>query len=442
MKIRTFLIGSFLFLLVYFGEIAFSFSDKSSQEKNIPSNEKMPISYRLTNNLSAYESMQDFDKQVNEFMKTWNIVGATVAIVKDEKLIYTKGFGYADIENNKKVEPRHLFRIASVSKLITAVAIMKLIEENKLSLTDAVFGENGILNDTKYLNIKDKRVKYITIEQLLNHTSGFTNRGGDPMFMNLYIAKKTNKDLPISNESIIQYVLQNKKLDYNPGRKSVYSNFGYTVLGKVIEKVTNTSYESYVTTQILNPIGIYDMHLGKSRLEDLYDNEVKYYGLKNERKTYSSIEPNKKVEKYYGGNSLESLEAAGAWVTSSAELAKFLVYIDGHEKRSDILSSESIQKMTNIKKGMRPYGWSGLDANNTWWRTGTLSGTSALVKRQNDGITWVFIMNTTPKYGARFPKRINKAMITGLNTIKKWPGYDLFEYKESKPNQNKLFTFN
>jgi len=289
MKIRTFLIGSFLFLLVYFGEIAFSFSDKSSQEKSIPSNEKMPISYRLTNNLSAYESMQDFDKQVNEFMKTWNIVGATVAIVKDEKLIYTKGFGYADIENNKKVEPRHLFRIASVSKLITAVAIMKLIEENKLSLTDAVFGENGILNDTKYLNIKDKRVKYITIEQLLNHTSGFTNRGGDPMFMNLYIAKKTNKDLPISNESIIQYVLQNKKLDYNPGRKSVYSNFGYTVLGKVIEKVTNTSYESYVTTQILNPIGIYDMHLGKSRLEDLYENEVKYYGLKNEKNITGEI---------------------------------------------------------------------------------------------------------------------------------------------------------
>ncbi|OFX22329.1 MAG: hypothetical protein A2041_04265 [Bacteroidetes bacterium GWA2_31_9b] len=431
MKTNKIIISLFLFLLIYFGEIALSFSDKSSGKKIVPSNEKIPISFRLTNNLSAYESMQDFDKHIQEFMKTWNIVGASIAIVKDEKLVYTKGFGFADKEKGIQVEPKHIFRVASVSKLITAVAIMKLVEENKLSLNDTIFGENGILNDPVFLNIKDKRFKNITIEHLLNHSSGISNRGGDPMFMNLYIARKMKKKLPLSSETIIQYVLENRKLHYIPGKKSVYSNFGYAVLGKVIEKITQTSYENYVNTAILNPIGIFDMHLGKSSFDDLLENEVRYSGIKkNEKNTYSSIKHNKKVPKYYGGNSIETLEAAGAWVTSSAEMAKLLVYIDGNEKRTDILSEKSIEKMTHFKKGMRPFGWSGSDANGSWWRTGTLSGTSAMVKKQNNGISWVFIMNTTPKTGSKFSKNINKAMSEGLTKIFVWPEYDLFEYQK------------
>ena len=90
-----------IFVLVYFGEIAISFSDKSTAEKIFPSENRIPISLRLSNNLSAYESMQEFDQQIETFMQKWNIVGASVAIVKDERLIYTKGFGYADKEKDE-----------------------------------------------------------------------------------------------------------------------------------------------------------------------------------------------------------------------------------------------------------------------------------------------------------------------------------------------------
>lgn len=442
MKIIKILRITLLLIIVFLGEIALSFSDKTSAEKVVPNEEKMPISLRLTNNLSAYESMQGLDKQIEYFINRWNIVGASVAVVKDERLIYTKGFGYADQENNIKVEPKHLFRLASVSKLITATAIMKLVEDEKLSLSDTIFGINGILNQEKYSNIKDDKVKQITVENLLNHTAGWTNKKGDPMFLNQSIAKKMDKELPIDFETIVQYVLENRKLDYKPGKKSVYSNFSYALLGLVIEEVTQKNYEEFVITDVLNPLGIYDMHLGSSLAEERYENEVKYYGLKGERKVLSSFGTGEYVPKYYGGNSMETLGAAGAWVASPSEIMKLIVAIDGFNMRKDMLSEESINKMTKSSKHIRPFGWTGTDNNGYWWRTGTLSGTSALLKREKNGISWILIINTTPKYGARFPVQINKTMIRGLATVDDWPSYDLFDYYEPKSIHQKWLTIN
>jgi CubicO group peptidase (beta-lactamase class C family) len=433
---------TFLFIIVFLGEIAISFSDKTTTEKVLPSEERIPVSLRLTNNLSAYESMQDLDKQIESFMKKWNITGASVAVVKDERLIYTKGFGYADKENEVKVEPKHLFRIASVSKLITAVAVMKLVEDEKLKLNDTIFGERGILSDKEFLDIKDERVKGITVRNLLNHTSGWTNKKGDPMFQNLAISKKMDVDLPLKTETIVQYVLQNRKLDYLPGKKSVYSNFSYALLGLIIEKVSETNYEDYVVTNVLNPLGIYDMHLGKSLEKDRFENEVKYYGLKGERKVLSSLGTGERVPKYYGGNAIETLGSAGGWVASPTELMKLLVAIDGFDFRENILSDESIREMTKSTRKTRPFGWTGTDKNGFWWRTGTLSGTSALLKREQNGLSWVLVINTTPKYGARFPVQINKTMIKGLATVDDWPTYDLFDYYEPKSLHDKWLTIN
>lgn len=441
MRIIKVLKITFLFILIFLGEIAISFSDKSTQEKVIPSEDKKPLSLKLTNNLSAYESMQGLDQEIEVFMKKWNIVGASVAVVKDERLIYTKGFGYADKEKNIKVEPKHLFRVASVSKLITATAIMKLVEDGSVSLTDTVFGENGILNDSIYSVIKDSKVKSITIENLLNHTSGWTNKQGDPLFQTLEIAKKMKSELPLKTETIVQYVLENRKLDYKPGKKSVYSNLGYAVLGLVIEKITNRSYEDYVATQILNPLGIYDMRLGKSLEADKYENEVKYYGLKGEREVLSSFGTGENVPKYYGGNSIEALGSAGGWLASPTELMKLLVAIDGFPYRKDFLSDESINKMTSSTKQIRPFGWTGTDKNGYWWRTGTLSGTSALLKRERNGMSWVLIINTSPKYGSRFPVQINKTLIRGLASVKDWPSYDLFDYYESRKFNDDLLSY-
>ena len=97
---------------------------------------------------------------------------------------------FADEEENVPMDVMHVFRIASISKLITAVAIMKLQEEGKLTLQDRVFGPEGILNDTIFSDIKDPRTTKITVENLLRHQGGFSIAYGDPMFCPVEIARK------------------------------------------------------------------------------------------------------------------------------------------------------------------------------------------------------------------------------------------------------------
>ncbi|MEA3316932.1 MAG: serine hydrolase domain-containing protein [Bacteroidota bacterium] len=440
MNWRSFFKKLFLLLVFFYIEIAISFSDKISFEKDFLLNENKAISTRLSNNLSRYVAMQEFDTYIEEFVKKWDITGASVALVKNGRLIYAKGFGYADRENKIKVQPKHIFRLASVSKLITATTIMKMVEQNKISLSDTVFGKSGILNDSLFLDIRDKRVKDITIQTLLDHSAGFTKRYGDPMFKYHSISRKLKKELPLAQDDIIHYALKYRRLGFVPGKRKSYSNLGYVILGQVIEKVSQTNYEDYVVANILNPIGIYDMHIGKSEKKDKFDNEVVYNGLKGENNVFSSFSSKEIVPKYYGGNSIEALGSAGGWVASPAELMKFIVAIDGNDYPKDLLNEKSIRKMAYPGKGNGPYGWTGTNANGDWWRTGTLSGTSALVKRQSDGISWVFLINSTAKTGARFPVQINKTMIRAISTIKKWPDYNLFDYYEPKSLDSKYFA--
>ena len=198
-------------------------------------------------------------------MSNYNIKGASVAVCKDEKLVYARGFGYADFETEESVRPEHLFRIASISKLITAVAVMKLIEEGILSLDDNVFGPGGALPYIEYPEYSDIRVEKITIRHLLNHTAGWSRKNGDPMFEQLYIARKSKVKPPITLDVIIKYVLS-KKLDFEPGKTYSYSNLGYAILGEIISLKTGMSYEDYVVFNILEPLGIKDMCIGKSYL--------------------------------------------------------------------------------------------------------------------------------------------------------------------------------
>jgi CubicO group peptidase (beta-lactamase class C family) len=252
---------------------SFVASDSESFGNNFTAPEDHPSSFHITNFYSEQQEFKTIEKQVKRFMKREHMIGASVAIAKEGKLVYAKGFGYADRENEVPVEPYHLFRIASVSKLVTAVGIFKLIEEGALSLDSRVFGPDGILNDSVYLKYRDKKVENITVLNLLNHSGGWTTRWGDPMFMPTIIARKLHKQLPVSSQDIIQFVLS-KRLHFKPGTMSYYSNFGFMVLGEVIKKVSGMPYEEYIQTHVLYPQGIFDMRIGGSYLKDRYEFEV------------------------------------------------------------------------------------------------------------------------------------------------------------------------
>ena len=424
-------------LLVFFGGIFFSLSDRSMSLDSGRSVTGNAISHKLSNEVSSYPSIIEHEEKIREFLDRWNIVGASVAITKDERLIYAKGFGYADREDAEKVQPKHLFRVASVSKLVTATAIMNLNEEEKLDLDDQVFGKDGILDEPKFQNIRDSRVKDITVYHLLTHSAGWDRYGGDPVFMPYTIRREMDIELPIDLETTIEYTLSKRRLDFTPGTRSSYSNFGYAVLGKVIEKITGMNYEFYVTSRILNPLGIYDMHLGHARLSKRFSNEVKYYLNSRYKTTFSSFHYRKRVPRYYGGTNLQVLGAAGAWVASPAELLKFLVHIDGNPKKKDILTEQSLKQMTHTRPGYKPIGWLSTTYNGIWKRSGTLAGTSALVKRCNNGFSWAMLINTSNNQGHDFTYQIEDVMSEFISGIDKWPQHDLFEYNTPRP----LFTY-
>ncbi len=125
-------------------------------------------------------------------------------------------------------------------------------------MEDKVFGPDGILNDPYFDDPKDKRVYDITVEQLLSHEAGWTQRYGDQMFMPLVVAEKMGVKPPVDTKTIVRFALD-KRLHYTPGMGRAYSNLGYSVLGLVVEKVSGMSYEKYCRKAILEPLGIYDM---------------------------------------------------------------------------------------------------------------------------------------------------------------------------------------
>jgi len=415
----------FLFGLVFFfGEIAISFSDKASENKE-KTYDNLPFSVNLDKNSMKAESLAAFDLYMNSFIKKYKIKGASLAVCKDEKLVYAKGYGYANVETQEMVKPSHLFRIASVSKLITAVAVMKLYEEGKLDLDDHVFGPGGILPYTKFPEYTDVRVEKITIRHLLNHTAGWSRKHGDPMFKQLYIAKKYKTQPPASLDLIIYYTLQ-RKLDYDPGKVYSYSNLGYAILGEIISLKSGMEYEDYVTFNILKPLGIHDIHIGKSFYHQNLSNEVRYYENPGSSVCLAFDGSGVYVPRSYGGNCIELMGAAGGWVASAPGLAKFLTAIDGKNNQPDILKQKTIKMMTNNSiAGKDLFGWRGTDKTGTSWRTGTLSGSTSLVMKQSNGITWVVLLNTSLP-GKIIHNKIAGTMFSAQKMIKNWPEINLF----------------
>lgn len=397
----------------------------------------LPVNQVTNNSDSDLPETQRFDRIIEQFMNKWEIKGASFALMKDNRLIYCKGYGLADAEAQIPTDVKHVFRVASVSKLITAVGIMKLVEERKLRLNDQVFGEQGILNDSCFLNIKDPRSKKITVEQLLRHQGGYSITYGDPMFCPLDIARKMNVEAPVDLNTMIQFVLS-RTLGYTPGEGTRYSNIGYGILSKVIEKVTGKGYEEYIRKQILKPAGCSDMFLGHNLDADHFPNEVKYYEVSNAELIPACDGSGKMVYRSNGGNNIEELYGAGGWVASPAELLRFLAAIDGNPEVKDILRPETIRYMTQSMPNTMPIGWIETNTDGEWTRTGTLAGTSALMKKQRDGYSWIFVTNTSSWKGSRFPHYINAMMQNAMSTVSHWPERNLFELQNM--NHEKLMA--
>lgn len=418
------LMFAFLSTAIVFG-IAYYRQNRDKQVKaSARSTEGIYWEDSLSNERSAYPPLDKMDQEIERFMGRWNIRGLSLAVTRNDSLLYTKGYGMADVERGEKMTPRNIMRLASASKLVTAIAIMRLVEAGKLKPEDKVFGPDGILNDTCYTNaIKDERLFDISVDHLLMHKGGFGMGAGDPMFNTKDIIAARNLASAPTNEELTKIVL-GRKIAFTPGKGFRYSNFGYMLLSLVIERITGKPYWDFVNEDVLQPAGCFRFKPATNYYADRHEDEVRYYGPD----TVAVEEYNgsgKMVERVYGGSNINGLLGAGGWCASASDFARLVAATDKCPRVRNILSNTSIDSLTAYgEDDKRSRGWSEIDAHGKWRRTGTLSSTHTLVERFPNGECWVIITNSgvwtghnfsrvmtqlvsdmRSRYGSCFPKR-------------------------------------
>ena len=403
----------------------------------------------LTDRMSDAPGLEKMDRKVERYMQYWHIRGAQLAVMRHDSLLFCKGYGIADeiqcphegtelrdtVAETFTVEmtPGHIMRVASVSKLITATGIMKLCEEGLLQLSDTVFGPHGILRNTLYSNAIRYTADYskITVEHLLRHQAGFRR---DPVFSANDVRRQMRLDSAPDLDDYSRLVLS-KRLRYEPGGSQTYSNYGYMLLGRIIETVSGMGYEEYIQSHILRPAGCLDMHIAGNYYEDRRPNETRYFVHEGDGKQIPEYNGSgRMVERCYGGNDIRLLGGAGAWVCSAAELARFVASIDAvPQPVPDVIGSESVGLMTEFTDSSKySLGWNDTDPRKGWVRTGTLAGTNAMIKYFPDGECWIWLANTSTWKGPGHAK-YTSILFDSLREkfSEKLPARNLFETAES-----------
>lgn len=379
-----------------------------------------------------------FDRAMRDYLRDEKGVGAALAITKDGRLVYARGFGYADRDAGRVVEPRSQFRIASLSKAVTGGAIVRLVEQGKLALDDRVC---DVLDICK---IYDHRWPYITIAKLLDHTGGWDrDQSYDAMFRAVEIAEALRVPPPAMPPQVIEFMAR-QPLDFDPGSRYAYSNFGYSLLGRVIERLTGQQYGEYVRREVLAPLGINQMRLGATLPAGRAAHEVCYYEPSGE--TGPAVMGNSigaQVPWPYGAWCLEAMDAHGGWIASAVDMVRFGAAFD-HPEQCPILNADSVRLMftrPNDAAGYEPdgqpkeayyaCGWNvrptGDAGRLTAWHTGSLHGTSTLLVRRHDGLNWAVLFNTRDgASGNRMSLGADRWLHRVANEVRTWPDVDEF----------------
>jgi N-acyl-D-amino-acid deacylase len=315
---------------------------------------------------SLHAQTSRFDALMNQVLVKHKVHGGSLAISISGKLAYAKGFGWADKERQRRVTPKSLFRISSVSKPITAVAIMKLVEQKKLRLDQRVYpllGDLPLPPGTR----TNRQLDQITVLDLLRHSSGqaiynSSGRISSPMQppQSRHISRLFGATHPPSLMQIAGY-MRTRPLMHPVGSQYKYSNYGYALLGLLIERVSGQQYETFVKRQLLNPVGINDMWIGATLKANAKPNEVTYYDLPGSGVTRSVIDGEDPASFPYAGRHIQGWGAAGGWIASPVDIVRFVNHVYGIRKPTilNVYSAKQLvrqQKLSEHRKGF----WYGL----------------------------------------------------------------------------------
>jgi N-acyl-D-amino-acid deacylase len=396
----------FIFLLSFLVDSTISFAAQTSQHhhhakhrtKHHPkkkSSKKKPMTISSAN----------FDDQYMNFLRRWQIPGSSVAIIKNDKWILSRGYGWADVETQRPMNSDSVFRIGSVSKAITAVAILQLVQEGKLSLDSNVY---DILNHLEPLNnaAPHHRINDIKVRHLLEMSPGWiTDQGIDPMMgpWSSRMLEQLGNRIPPDCE-IAARMMMSTPMQYAPGTQFSYSNISYCMLGLIINKITQQpgyhGYEAYVQQKLFTPYGITSMRIGDSTPGKSFENEVHYYFYEPKSSNYSNIDRINDGLPYGNTQLLQKNYSDGGWVASAPDLARFLQALNHYQILTPKMMRVMIEKPSFQKSGDSYFakGWNVKYINGQRFvmKTGSFTGTQAFVMFGEDGTVYVALFNEKP----------------------------------------------
>ncbi|MFG1863368.1 serine hydrolase domain-containing protein [Microbispora bryophytorum] len=366
-------------------------------------------------------ALQPFDDTLKSFMQARAIPYASLAVVCQGRLVLARGYNWTE-NTSPQAGPTSLFRLASMSKPVTATAIMKLVQDGSLSLSAQVAPMLGLSTAA------DSDLGDVTVLHLLQHVGGWdSDRSFDPMFRDLAIRDGLQVPLPVTQANIMDYTSQ-FELDDDPGTHYAYSNYGYMLLGKVIEEVTGLPYDTYVRQNVLSPVGIQRMVLGRTAQSLRQPTEVTYSSQYTGTTVLDSS--GDLVPFQYGAFNLENMAAHGGWLSSAVDMAKFTTIFDA----PGLLTSSSIAQAFAQPDIVNPDGWyyglgwlvrpvtGGLNT----WHDGSLPGTSTLMVRRWDGLSWVVLFNQRDDPSGLGYGDIDLLLHQAADAVSPWPTTNLF----------------
>ncbi len=281
------------------------------------------------------------EQAMTNFLAAHNFESGTLALMKDSKLVFRQGYGWRDTNFTTVIHPDNLFRLASVSKTLTASAIYKLIGAGKFTTNTTIYSYLGIApwNGT----IGDSRITNITVQHLLDHAGGwnqFTSPVHDPVFRTIQISTNMGLNYPAAPTNVISWMFS-KPLDFTPGTTNVYSNFGYSLLGRIIEKACGKSYMDYIQQDLLgdagltNILGFTNVVQSHSRPRDLAPWEIWYADVPQFLTTSAVDFPTNLTARFVdGADYYESYDSFGGLSASGIGLCHYLLnYLEGYIAR-------------------------------------------------------------------------------------------------------------
>jgi CubicO group peptidase (beta-lactamase class C family) len=352
--------------------ILFVFAWSCSEDKDDNQGPQLPVNQ---------EDIAVIDNQILQFISKWEYPGATLAISKNGKLVYSKAYGLADVEANQSMTTDHRMRVASISKTFTGIAILRLVQGGKLSLDDKVFGDGGILGNDFGTKAYSERVKNVTIRHLLHMTTGGWVLAND--------RDAIDSSPNMNNKQFFDWMLDNALIKHDPGTRYWYVNTNYFVAARVIEKVSGKSYFQFMKDDFLDPLGINSAIMAKRNLADRFPDEVRYYGIGN-------------IKGFEYGFNIERRDGDGGMVISAIDLLKFVLAINGRPDRNQLLEPVIHQEFVK-GSGSSPlnntFGLGIVRGQNGISFSGALPGTRTVFQTNNNtGLAAVLLFNGCVDY--------------------------------------------